>query len=103
MARRTAALGPEDGDDGVREAPPGEPRGGGEPLHRGRVHLAARAHHLRRVALPAARLHRPARPLAAGPKQGSATARERKSTGERDRCRRRRWGFSTWFYGRNNK
>lgn len=53
-AERTAALGPEDGDDGVGEAPPREPRGGGEPLRRGSVHLAVRAHHLRRVApLPA--------------------------------------------------
>lgn len=58
---RTAALGPEDRDDGVGEAAPLEPRGGGEPLRRGRVHLAVRAHHLRRVALAAGSLDAPRR------------------------------------------
>lgn len=53
--KRTAALGPEDGDDGVGEAPPLEPRRGREPLHRRSVHLAARSHHLCRLALR--RLH----------------------------------------------
>ena len=53
----TAALGPEDGDDGVGEAPGGETRRRREPLHRGAVHLSVGADHLRSVALGAIRRH----------------------------------------------
>jgi hypothetical protein len=125
---RTAALGPEDGDDGVGEAPPPEPRGGGEPLHGGRVHLAVRAHHLRRVALAAGsddaprRVHRSSplarrRTEASSPRVAVAAEQrrrdgERASELEREREARRRAerqtgvalraaGVYTWFYGRN--
>lgn len=49
----TAALGPDDGDDGVGEATPQEPRPRREPRHRLPVHLPVRPHHLRRVAADA--------------------------------------------------
>jgi hypothetical protein len=76
---RTASLGPEDGDDGVGDARPLEPRGGGELLHRGHVHLSVRAHHLCRARGTRRRLRRPRRvhgcPIAGEPKQPTSGIR----------------------------
>lgn len=98
----TAALGPDDGDDGVGEATPQEPRPRREPRHRLPVHLPVRPHHLRRVAadaLPSAAagdgdLHGHSRRGREGPRRprGESSRRTPPPRGEeRERERRDTW------------